>query len=182
MMGSGKTVTGKKLAALLRQEFVDLDKRLEAHTGYKIRELFEKKGEAYFRDEESRLLRESVKGGPRVVATGGGVVLRPENVRFMRETGKVIFLKTSLEIIRSRLQGKHDRPLLQTEDPQEALRKIFAHRTALYHQAADLEVDTDGLGAEAVAKKIFTSLRAPQSGARQSQRLPRPPKNAAGSP
>ena len=110
MMGSGKSVTGKKLALLLKKKFVDLDEEIENRSGRTIRDIFEKEGEDYFRDLESRLLKKVNPAG-QVVATGGGVILRAENIAHMRVTGKIVYLATSLEDLWKRLAGKKDRPL-----------------------------------------------------------------------
>lgn len=155
MMGSGKTVTGRRLATMLGMDFVDLDQMIEQKTGRSISELFEKESEAYFRDQESVLLKEVSSIGSRVVATGGGAVLQPENVECMRRTGKIVFLKTSLEDLWPRVKDKKDRPLLGKGNPREALAKIYASRAPLYEKAYDFEVNTDGQKAEAVARKIL---------------------------
>lgn len=158
MMGSGKSVTGKKLAPMLSVEFTDLDDRIERKTGRLIREIFEKEGEPYFREQEAELLKEAAASGPCVVATGGGAVLRPENVKLMRETGKVVYLETSLETLWRRVKEKKDRPLLRNGEPKQALARILGEREAFYKTACDFQVNTDSQKAEAVAKKIFEML------------------------
>ena len=160
MMGSGKSVTAKRLAPMLGFEFVDLDDWIEKRTGRPIREIFEKEGEPYFREQEAVLLKEAAGTASRVVATGGGAVLRPENVKRMRETGKVVYLQTSLETLWKRVKEKNDRPLLKNGDPEQALARILGEREALYKTACDFQVNTDGQKAGAVAKKIFDILGA----------------------
>src|SRR5688572_7312409 len=98
MMGSGKSVTGKKLAEILGTLFIDLDERVQDRTRRKITDIFEKDGEAYFRQQETAALAEVCKEGPAVIATGGGTILSAENVERMKATGKVVFLETSLDI------------------------------------------------------------------------------------
>ncbi len=159
MMGSGKSVTGKKLALLLGYAFVDLDQWIEEKHRRLITEIFEKEGEAFFRDTEAALLKEACSAGPRVVATGGGTVLRPENVEQMKTTGKVVFLETSLEMIWSRVKNKKDRPLLKGQDPQSNLKAIFMARRPAYEQSCDFRVNTDGQSAETVARKILEEIR-----------------------
>lgn len=159
MMGSGKSVTGKKLASLLQYSFVDLDQWIEEREKCSITEIFEKKGEEFFREIEAWLLKEISSGVPRVIATGGGAVLRRENVTLMRGTGKIIFLETSPDVLWQRVKHKKDRPLLRGADPEGKLRQIFSYRQALYEQASDLKVNTDGQTAEAVAEKILIELR-----------------------
>ena len=159
MMGSGKSVTGKRLAPMLGSEFVDLDNWIEKRTGRPIREIFEKEGEPYFREQEAALLKEASGTGPRVVATGGGAVLRPENVERMRETGKVVYLEASLETLWKRVKEKNDRPLLKNGEPKQALARILGEREALYKTTCDFRVNTDGQKAERVAREIFEILR-----------------------
>ena len=159
MMGSGKSVTGKKLAALLQCGFVDLDQWIEDRYHRSINEIFEKEGEPFFRDAEAGLLKEASGAGPRVVATGGGTVLRRENVTLMRGTGKIVFLETSPDMLWERVKHKKDRPLLKGLDPQGKLRQIFSSRQSFYEQACDFKVNTDGQTAEVVAEKILQELR-----------------------
>ena len=155
MMGSGKSVTGKKLAALLGAGFVDLDEWIQEKTRRRITDLFEKEGEDFFRAQESSVLKEAAGAGPRVVATGGGTILRSENVERMRSTGKIVYLEASPEVLWQRVKEKKDRPLLKSGDPRERLIQIFAERRSLYETACDFRVTTDGESPDAVAKKIL---------------------------
>ena len=157
-MGSGKSVTGEKLAGLLGLGFADLDELIEERAGRSVVEIFEKEGEEYFRNRESEILREIAGTGPQVVATGGGSVLRDENVLRMRETGKILFLETSLPVLWERVKRKKDRPLLKKGDPYENLKRIFDQRAPIYSGVSDLQVNTDSQTAEAVAVKIFELL------------------------
>ena len=159
MMGSGKSVTGKKLAALLGAGFVDLDEWIEDRTRRTIVDLFEKEGEDFFRAQETAVLKEAAASGPRVVATGGGSVLRAENVERMKKTGRVIYLETSPDVLWQRVKEKKDRPLLKHPNPREKLAQILAERGCLYERACDFRVGTDGRTAEAVAAEIFELLK-----------------------
>lgn len=159
MMGSGKSVTGKSLATMLNCGFVDLDDLIQDRTKKTIVEIFETQGEAHFRHEESKLLKEVALGGPRVVATGGGTVLNPDNVLRMKETGKVVFLETSIDVLWDRVKNKKNRPLLKSDDPKSTLLKIFSERMPVYESIADFRVPTDGQGPDAVAEKIYEALR-----------------------
>ena len=161
MMGSGKTVTGRQLASLLHYGFVDVDEMIQEKTRRAIAEIFEKKGEAYFRREEAEAIKEAAGVGLRVVATGGGSILVSENVERMRATGKIVYLEASLEVLWQRVRAKKDRPLLRQTDPRESLARIFKDRKALYEKAADLRVLTDDRSATAVAREIFELLGLP---------------------
>lgn len=159
MMGSGKSVTAKKLAPLVGGEFVDLDEKLQQKTGHSINEIFEKKGESAFREQEACVLNEVSALDKQIVATGGGIVLRPHNVKRMKLSGKICFLETSFDVLWDRVKGKKDRPLLRSEDPKKTLEKIYLARLPVYREAADFTVNTDGQTAEAVAEKIFEVMK-----------------------
>ncbi len=159
MMGSGKSVTGKRLASLLKVSFVDLDELIQEKTRRSINDLFEKEGEDWFRSEEIAVLKEASGTSPRVIATGGGSILRAENVERMRSTGKMVYLETSLEVLWQRVREKKDRPLLRQGDPRQCLAELFQYRKPLYERACDWQVPTDGQTADSVAQKIFNWLQ-----------------------
>lgn len=154
MMGSGKSVTGKKLAVILGYPFIDLDESIQEKTRCTIAEIFSRSGEAFFREKESETLNAVAVKDKNVVATGGGAVLKPENLRRMHETGIIIYLETSLETLWQRVRGRDERPLLKNPDPKGTLEKLFEARRHIYEKEADLTVNTDGQTAEAVAEKI----------------------------
>lgn len=159
MMGSGKTVTGKALAGLLDYVFTDLDAEIQAKDGRSIPEIFAGSGEPYFRDIESSVLEEVSKQNRRVVATGGGIILRDGNVRRMQESGKVVLLKASAESLWQRVRYSKDRPLLNKPDPFGALKQILSDREGFYEKACHFSVLTDGKIAEDVAGEVQEMLR-----------------------
>ena len=159
MMGSGKSVTGKRLAVKLGYGFVDLDERVQDKTKRSIADIFEKDGENFFRDLESQILKEASLADLKVVATGGGVVLRRANIDLMKATGKIFFLETSVEVLWERVKDKKDRPLLRDGKHQERLLEIDAYRKPLYQGASDSKVNTDGKTAGAVADEIWEILK-----------------------
>jgi shikimate kinase len=159
MMGSGKTVTGKALASLLGDAFVDLDAEIQGREGRSIAEIFAGSGEAYFRDVESSVLEQVASKKRQVVATGGGIVLREQNARRMRETGRVVLLKASAESLWQRVRHSKDRPLLEKPDPFGVLKQILSDRESLYENACHFYVLTDGKIAEDVAGEIRNMLR-----------------------
>jgi shikimate kinase len=158
MMGSGKTVTGKTLALLLGCGFLDLDDVIQGKSRRTINDLFEKEGEEFFREQEILALAEASSKGPRVIATGGGTVLRPVNIERMKSTGLLIYLETSLETLWSRVKEKTDRPLLKGSTPKEQLEKIFSARKPIYERVCDIKVLTDGLSADVIARQIMMQL------------------------
>ena len=159
MMGSGKTVTGKALADLLDYAFVDLDAEIQAKEGRSIPEIFSGSGEHCFRDVESSVLEDLSKQSGQVIATGGGIVLRDENVRRMKKTGKVVLLKASAESLWQSVRYSKDRPLLNKPDPFGALQQILGDRQVFYEDACHFSVLTDGKIADDVASEIREMLR-----------------------
>ena len=121
-MGSGKTTAGKKIATLLNWTFVDLDKKIEQKTGLTIQEIFSFKGEAYFRQIESEILRELGTVTETVVSTGGGAPCYRNNMDFMLGNGLTVYLKLSPAQLKSRLAGsKTVRPLIKDLDDDQLL-------------------------------------------------------------
>lgn len=157
MMGSGKSVTGKRLATRMGYGFADLDTLIEEKEKKSIVEIFSQKGEAYFRDLESKVLKEVSTFDNRVYATGGGIILKSANVQLMKATGKIIFLETSPEVLWQRVKDKKDRPLLKGGH-EEKLVEIYSQRKTLYEGSCDLRVNTDGKTAAQVAEEIFQLL------------------------
>jgi len=143
-MGSGKSTAGKKLASLLDWSFIDLDKKIEEHTGKTIPEIFSQKGEDYFRAIESKLLKNIYSGASTVISTGGGTPCYSDNMDSMIETGLTIYLKLTPNQLRSRLSGsKGERPLIKNLNHEELLSFIedkLAHREKWYNRS-DITVE-----------------------------------------
>lgn len=132
MPGSGKSTVGKCLN-IERFEFVDTDEESEKRCGCSIKELIQEKGEAYFRALETEVIREVSSMNCRIISTGGGAVLKEENVRALKRNGKLYFLNADL----SRLQATDSRPL---SDTQEKLARLYTERMSLYTGTADVVV------------------------------------------
>ena len=132
MPGSGKSTVGR-LLNLEGFEFIDTDAEIEKRCGCSIRELIGEKGEAYFRDLETEVIREASAKNCRIISTGGGVVLREENIRCLKRNGKVFFLDADL----SRLQATEHRPL---SDTRQKLEKLYSERIGIYKATADVTV------------------------------------------
>ena len=113
-MGSGKSTSGKKLASLLGWSFIDLDKRIEEHTGLTIPEIFSRYGETFFRNVETEILRSLKSHVNTVISTGGGTPCHDDNMDYMLETGLTIYLKLTPDQLKNRLSGsKGERPLIK---------------------------------------------------------------------
>jgi len=160
-MGSGKTAVGRQLARLLRLEFYDSDVEIERRTGVDIPYIFEKEGEAGFREREREVIDALTRLQDVVVATGGGAVLAPENRHNLASRGRVIYLKTSVEQQLQRTRHGRQRPLLYTQDPEARLRELMMQRAPLYESIAAITVDTDGRHVRAVADDILQFLKEP---------------------
>jgi shikimate kinase len=161
LMGCGKSTIGRKLQALLGYPLVDTDHLIEEKAGMGVSEIFARRGEPYFREVESAVLNElSAPGGPRrIIATGGGIVGRKANRKLLSQLGYVVWLQAPVEVILQRTGRNRDRPLLQTENPREKIERLLAERSPLYHEIADLELETAGLETEEIACGILESAR-----------------------
>ena len=157
MMGSGKSTAGRQLAEQLGYRFLDADSCLEQVAGRSIPEIFASDGESGFRDLEAAVLNQIASWHSLVVATGGGVVTRPQNWGQMQQ-GVVIWLDAPEELLLQRLSADPTpRPLMQAEDPAARLAALLAERRPLYAQA-DLHIVQDGAPPEQVAARILAEL------------------------
>lgn len=158
-MGSGKSAVGRSLARSLDLPFYDSDAEIERRTGVDIPYIFEKEGEAGFREREREAIASLVALPQIVLATGGGAVLLPENRRLLAERGWVVYLETSVQQQVQRVkQGRH-RPLLANVDTPTRLAELMSARDPLYRSIADLVVPTDGRRVRAVADDILRAIR-----------------------
>ena len=157
-MGAGKSAVGRQLARLLHLEFLDSDEEIESRTGVDIPFIFEKEGEAGFRKREAKVIEDLSQQDGVVLATGGGVVMDPQNRNHLGARGFVIYLHTSVDQQLSRTRKGRDRPLLENDDPRAVLESLMAVREPLYREIADLTVETDGRKVRAVANEIIDRL------------------------
>ena len=157
MMGSGKSSVGRPLAEALGYRFLDADTSLEQVAGRSIPELFAGEGEAGFRELEAAVLNQIAAWHSLVVATGGGVVTRPQNWGQLRQ-GVVIWLDAPDALLLQRLAADPTpRPLMQAEDPASRLAELLQERRPLYAQA-DLHIVQDGRPPEQVAWQLLEAL------------------------
>lgn len=156
-MGAGKTTIGKLLAKQLNREFVDCDWHIVQQTGADIPWIFEKEGEAGFRERETRALSELVALPRIVMATGGGAVGLPEN-RALLKNGLVIYLEASVDVQLARTKKDKNRPLLQSDNPRAVLESLYEKRHPLYLEVADLVVPTGRLYPKQMVADILVRL------------------------
>jgi shikimate kinase len=157
MMGAGKSAVGRPLASALGYRFIDADTVLENTAGRPIPEIFASDGEGGFRQLETAVLQQISAWHSLVVATGGGVVTRPENWGHLRQ-GVVVWLDAPPELLLARLrQDPTTRPLLGGENPESRLRALLSERLPLYRQA-DLRIAQDTGGPEQVAAQVLAAL------------------------
>jgi len=153
-MGTGKTVVGKELAKKKKWQFVDLDDLIELKEKRTIADIFAKDGEPYFRRLESRVLKEVSQEKNFVVACGGGIVVKAQNIKTMKETGIVICLSATPKVILERTARYSHRPLLNVGDPKKQIELLLKLRAPYYAQA-DSTIDTSKISAKEVAEKIL---------------------------
>lgn len=137
-MGAGKTTIGRTVARRLGRPFFDTDHEIESRCGVRITTIFELEGEEGFRRRETRILDELTQRSGIVLATGGGIVLRPENREMLRARGHVIYLDATLPELWRRVRRNRNRPLLQVDNPRARLEALFCERDPLYRDIAHL--------------------------------------------
>lgn len=143
MMGSGKSVVGRRVAQRLGRRFVDSDAQVEARTGRTVREIWEAEGEAAFRKLEAEALAEALAAEePTVIAAAGGTVLDPDNRKAIEAGGTVIWLRAAPETLAARVGRRDHRPLLGDE-PLDVLARLDLERASYYREVADAVVDVD---------------------------------------
>lgn len=149
--GAGKTTVGRLLAGMLRRPFLDFDEEIVRRSGRSVAEIFAREGEAGFRALEADLTRELALATPSVLSPGGGWVTQRALVELLRPPAVLMHLKVSPATAIARMGvGAADRPLLRRADPLAAAVTLWESRRAAY-EAADFEVDTEGLAAKEVA-------------------------------
>ncbi len=156
--GAGKTTIGRYLAAALGYDFDDSDQEIQQRTGVDIPTIFEFEGEEGFRRREAQVVDALTQREHLVLATGGGVILNPENRKCLTSRGWVIYLFCSPEQQYERTARDRNRPLLQTENPLQRLKDLMAQRDPLYRNVADLVITTEKRTAATVVRDIRKRL------------------------
>ncbi|MFH1347305.1 MAG: shikimate kinase [Candidatus Margulisiibacteriota bacterium] len=158
-MGSGKSAVGHKLAKDLGMDYLDCDELIEKTEKMSINDIFSKKGEPYFRDLETEIIKTLADYDNFVFSTGGGMVLREENVKMLKELGPLVLLWAKPETVYQRVSKETHRPLLNVPDPLAEIKNILDKRTPVYDRVADFKVDTSKLSIDECVKGIKEWLR-----------------------
>ena len=157
-MGVGKTSVGTQLAYDIGFTFVDTDCLIEADQNMTIADIFEKRGEPYFRDVEANIIQRVMMGQHQVISTGGGAVIRDENRQAFKKAGLVVCLSARPEVIYERIKHESHRPLLRTPDPLEKIREMLNSRAEFY-ATADVTIDTSEKTIDAVLRGIKEKIK-----------------------
>lgn len=142
-VASGKSTLGKKLAQTLEIDFLDTDNEIEKRAGAEISWIFEVEGEEGFRERERKALQKSAEKDNVVISTGGGIVTIEENRDLMIAKGKVVYLKTPIEIQLKRTENDKKRPLLSQGNREQTLRVLKKERDPQYKEIADITINHD---------------------------------------
>jgi len=158
-MGTGKSDVGRKLAKELKMHFIDTDTLIEKAEGKSISSIFKENGEGHFRDLETKILDTLSDYDNFVISSGGGMVLREENVKKLKKLGTLVLLHAKTEVIVERLKGVKGRPLLDVGDPEKRIVEILEARNPIYERVADFKVDTSEMNMAEAAQKIIDHIK-----------------------
>ena len=159
MMGAGKSSVGHCLRRRTGLALYDTDEIVAAKFRISIPEIFVKHGKEKFREAETESLRRMRTDEQSIIVTGGGIVLRKENVAILKSQAVIVWLDADQETLFMRASRKQNRPLLKTKNPRKAFAQIFGDRRPLYANIADVRVDTSCLTDEEAAVAILAKLR-----------------------
>jgi shikimate kinase len=159
MMGAGKSSVGTCLRRRTGLGLLDTDEIIASNFGMSIPEIFAEHGEKKFREAETEALRRVRTEEQTIIITGGGIVLRKENVEVLKKQAAIVWLDADEETLFARASCKQNRPLLQTKSPRKTFLQILGARRPLYAKIADIRVDTSVLTDEEIAVAILAKLR-----------------------
>ncbi|WP_159586085.1 shikimate kinase [Chelativorans xinjiangense] len=157
LMGAGKTVIGRKVAATLGLPFIDSDHEIEDVSRMTIPDLFAAYGEEEFRALERRVIARLLKEGPQVLSTGGGAFMNAATRQAVARRGVSVWLKADLDTLMQRVAKRQNRPLLQADDPRAVMQRLMEVRYPVYEEA-DVTVRSRDEPKEVIAAEVMTSL------------------------
>jgi shikimate kinase len=156
-MGTGKTAVGRELSRLLNIRLIDIDTEIEKSQKMTINEIFKQFGEPRFREIETEMIKKVSENNNIIISTGGGAILRQENVDALRKNGTIICLMATPETVLKRTSNNSDRPLLQVENPLKRIKELLDFRRP-YYEKADIMIDTEGKTPLQIAEEIIRLL------------------------
>ncbi len=159
LMGAGKTSIGRLLAKRLELEFIDADREIEQAAQCSIEQIFERHGEAEFRDGEQRVIARLLTGPVHVLATGGGAFMRKQTRDVIRGRGISVWLRADIDLLLRRVSRRKNRPLLKNKNPRQTLEKLMEERYPIYAEA-DIVVDSGDLPPATIVDTVIESLEA----------------------
>lgn len=158
-MCSGKSTVGRKLAKKINYKFIDTDQWISNEMNLSIDEIFDKKGEDYFRGLETNTVKHfSENLTNAVLSTGGGLSVRKENLTYLKEIGTIVYLKVSKNSVLKRLNPNIVRPLLEQEDREEIIEDMLNIRNPIYNDIADIVIDTNNKSIDTVVNEVMDKL------------------------
>ena len=157
LMGAGKTSIGKRLAQRLGVPFIDADHEIESAAGCTIEEIFERYGEAAFRDGERKIIQRLLERPPHVLATGGGAFMDAETRARIKAAGVSVWLKADLDVLVRRVSRRSNRPLLKRGDPRDVLAKLMEQRYPVYAEA-DICIDSLDAPPETTVDRVIEAI------------------------
>ncbi|QYE35863.1 shikimate kinase [Polymorphobacter sp. PAMC 29334] len=161
LMGAGKSTIGRRLASRLGLPFVDADTEIERASGLSIAEIFERFGEAHFRDGERRVIARLIDGPVKVVATGGGAFVAADTRALILARAVAIWLDADIATLAERVRRRNTRPLLRDRDPAEVLSELAAIRNPLYAEA-HIHISSKPTPHDATVRAILAALAKPR--------------------
>jgi len=157
-MGTGKTVVARQLARILGMKIIDVDTEIEKSMKMTINDIFKQFGEPRFREIETEIIKQVSENKNVIISTGGGVVLKQENIDSLRNNGIIICLTAEPETILKRTSNSNDRPLLRVDNPIKRIKELLDFRQP-YYEKADLMINTENKTPLQIAEEIIENIK-----------------------
>ncbi|QCI99897.1 shikimate kinase [Agrobacterium larrymoorei] len=157
LMGAGKSAIGRPVAQQLKLPFIDTDDEIERVSRMKIAELFASYGEEEFRALETRVVERLLRGGPKVVSTGGGAFINEATRGFIKRGGVSLWLKADLDVLWERVNKRDHRPLLKTENPKGTLAALMEKRYPIYSEA-DITIESRDVRKDVIISEVLEAI------------------------